>query len=177
LPTAFFLFSQLLRYALKRKTREIADLGQGKIVGAGGPFSLGNLPRYFGEQSSREFRFEFFIDSNILSMANGLILVFELTRVEYGTMLLIFGVIMSMAGFVATETKSEAALSLIIFVLILFFVSELCYFSMFGNRIELFGFTILPWHAFFLPSVGFLLLVLLVSIYQRSKKSPTGKPQ
>lgn len=175
LPTVFFLFSQLLRYALKARTKEMVS--QGKFVGVQGTFSLGILPRYLGELSTREFRFEFFIDSTILSIANGLILSFELARFEYGVVALILGVAISVAGFVATETNSKVALSWLAFLLILLFVSEVTYFSFFGVTLMAFGFELLPRHFFFIPSLVSLALILVLGVIVPRIQKTTARSQ
>jgi hypothetical protein len=147
---------------------------QNRIQSIAGPISLGMIPRLLGERSTREFRFEFFIDSTILSIANGLILAFELERFEYGVVLLIFGVVLSVAGFVGTETESKTAISWLFFVSSLFFISEVSYFLAFGTRVNILGLTLLPRDVFFLPTEAFLLFVALVVAVQavRSSKRP-----
>jgi len=99
-------------------------------------------------------------------MANGLILAFELSRVEYGVIALMFGVVVSVAGFVATETDRNTAISWLFFILCLFFLSEASYFSTFGTGITVFGFSLLPRQVFVLPTAAFLLLIALVIIVQ-----------
>lgn len=175
LPTVFFLFSQLLRYVLKTKTKRI--IGTDKVATPAGTISLGLLPRFLGEQSTREFRFEFFIDSTILSMANGLILAFELAKVEYGVIALILGVVLSVAGFVATETERNSSVSWLFFALCLFFISEAVYFTTFGTRTVEFGFTLLPWHMFLLPTFAFLSLVVFVMVIQTVRKLRHTSPR
>lgn len=174
LPTLFFLLSQLLRSILKSKTKRM--IGGDNIQSVAGPISFGSMSHFLGEQSTREFRFEFFIDSTILSIANGLILAFELSRVEYGVVMLIFGVTLSMAGFVAAETDSNGAISFLVFVSILFFVAELSYFSAFGTVTNVLGFTLLPWHLFILPPIVITLFVFIIAIATALKK-PAVNPK
>jgi len=162
LPTTFFLVSQILRYGLKIRSKKEA-MGR-NILESRWIFS------WVGEQSTREFRWEFFIDSAILSMANGLILIFELARVEYGVILLILGIIVSLAGLVATESNSNSAIGLLVFCLIVLFICEMSYFLVYGIGFRLFGFTLLPWHVFFLPSVVVLILVFLAGVASSRKK-------
>jgi hypothetical protein len=169
LPTVFFLLSQLLRYALKASTKRI--ISQDRIQSIAGPISLGMIPRFLGERSTREFRFEFFIDSAILSIANGLILAFELERFEYGVVALIFGVVVSVAGFVGAETESKTAVSWLFFISSLFFISEVSYFLAYGMRFDIFDFTLFPRDIFFLPTEALLLFVALVVIVQAIRNS------
>jgi len=92
------LFSQLLRYGLKTRARkELATHTRGAE-------SAWIFTRV-GEQSTREYRWEFFIDSAILAVVNGLIMIFELSRTEYGIVLWIVGVAIAFAGLVATEAS------------------------------------------------------------------------
>jgi hypothetical protein len=152
-PTLFFLLSQVLRYGLKARTKK--ELIKSPELRLG----FASL----GEKATREFRWEFFLDSAVLSMVNGLILTFELTRAEYGVALLVAGVAISLAGLVATEAQSNSTVGFLISVLVVLFVSEFAYFTAFGSVIEVLGFSLLPREIFLLPALGaFLILAVLV---------------
>lgn len=127
------------------------------------------------DQSSREFRWEFFIDSVILSIANGLILVFELARIEYGVLLLVVGVVAALGGLVATEAGPSSAVGFLIVIMILLFLGEMAYFAFFGMSFYLLGFTVRPWQMFFLPSVIFWLVVVIFGLRVR-RAGRRGRP-
>jgi len=164
MPSIFFVFSQLLRYGLKTRARkELAT----QTRGAESAWIFTRM----GEQSTREYRWEFFIDSGILALVNGLIMVFELSRTEYGIVLLILGVAIAFAGLVATEANSASTVGMLISLLAVLFLGQLGYFWVFGTRYEIMGFSLLPRHVFFLPSVALLTLIVLVSLL---RKTPSG---
>jgi len=163
LPTVFFLFSQILKYSLKIRSKK-------ELVGrAITEFKL--IFSWLGERSDREFRWEFFIDSAILSMANGLILIFELNRIEYGVVLLILGIVISLAGFVAIESNSNSGVAILMFSLYVLFLSETFYFFVFGVSFSLLGFDLLPRHIFLLPSLIFLVIIVLAAAFSSMKKT------
>ncbi len=89
-------------------------------------------------------------------------------------MALIFGVVVSVAGFVGAETESKTAVSWLFFVSSLFFISEISYFLAYGMRFAIFGFTMFPRDIFFLPTEVLLLFVALIVIVQavRSSRRP-----
>jgi ABC-type uncharacterized transport system permease subunit len=124
------------------------------------------------EQSTREYRWEFFIDSAILAVVNGLIMIFELSRTEYGIVLLIVGVTIAFAGLVATEAKSTSTVMMLILLLAALFLGQLGYFWVSGTRYEIMGFNLLPKHVFFLPLVALLTLIILVTSLRR--RTPSG---
>ena len=165
LPTVFFSISQILKYSLKSRSRK--ELIGRSVTEYRWIFS------WVGERSDREFRWEFFIDSAILSMVNGLILIFELTRIEYGVILLILGIVLSLAGFVAIESNSNSGVGVLTFLLYFLFFSEMLYFSVFGISLNLFGFTLLPRYISLLPSIAFVTVVIIamaVSLRKRIRK-------
>jgi len=128
--------------------------------------------------SSREFTSEFFVDSVALSIANGLILVFELDRIEYGMVLLVAGGVVAVGGLVATQVGSSSA-EFLSAIMILFFFSELTYFVFFGMSFYLLGFSVQPRQIFFLPSIIFELLVVVFSLRIRRRRlsRPPGRSQ
>jgi len=106
-------------------------------------------------------------------MVNGLILIFELTRIEYGVILLILGIVLSLAGFVAIESNSNSGVGVLTFLLYLLFFSEMLYFSVFGISLNLFGFTLLPRYISLLPSIAVVTVVIIamaVSLRKRIRK-------
>jgi hypothetical protein len=159
LPTFLFIVSQILRYGLKARTKK--ELSDQRGQQPGWIFS-----RLVDLQSSREFKWEFFIDAVILSLVNGLILIFELSRIEYGVILLLVGVILGLAGLVETEANS-GAVGLLAALVVLLFLSELIYFASFGTSLIVMGFTVEPRHLFFAPWIAFL--ILMVTTVRRKK--------
>jgi len=162
-PTLFFIFSQILRLVLKSTTKkELTDIGVS--------LRSETLLKSVGRQFTTELRWEFFIDSIILSMVNGLILMFELNRFESGTILLVGGIIISVSGFVVTHAKMDSAVGFLMFLLFLLFVSEAFYFAAFGTTFSLLGFIILPWHIFLFPSLVFIVVIALgAAVYSKRK--------
>ncbi len=160
LPTVFFIFSQILRVGLKTRTKKEL-MGRPELMGV-----FASL----GERSTREFRWEFFIDSAILSMANGLILVFELGRIEFGVAILVAGVAFSLAGLVGTEAESSSSVGFLMLALGVIFVSELVYFVAFGSQINVLGINVLPRHIFLAPSLIILVLIVLAVVSQSKRK-------
>jgi len=129
MPSIFFVFSQLLGYGLKTRARkELTTLARSAE-------SAWIFTRV-SEQSTGEYRWEFFIDSAILAVINGLIMIFELSRTEYGIVLLIVGVTIAFAGLVATEAKSTSTVMMLILLLAPLFLGQLGYFWVSGNRYE-----------------------------------------
>jgi hypothetical protein len=130
---------------------------------------------------TREFRLEFFIESALLSIANGAILAFSLARAEYGFILLVFGVILCFIGFVATEVESKSAsivVGTVISLLFLMFISELAYFFVFGYAVTLFGFTLLPRDIFFIPSIVLVIVLFIAAVafrFSKKRKMQTKK--
>lgn len=167
LPTLLFLASQILRYGLKIRARKELMTQQAE--------QFRSVFMRVADQSSREFRWEFFIDSVILSIANGLIFIFQLGRIEYGVVLLVAGVIAALGGLVATEANSGAAVGFLIVIMILLFLGEMTYFAFFGMSFDLLGFTVRPWQMFFLPSVLFCLVVAIFGLRVRRAKR-RGRP-
>ena len=161
LPTLLFIVSQILRYGLKARTKK-------ELIGQQAPESAWIFTK-IGHQSSREFKWEFFIDAVILSMVNGLILIFELARIEYGVILLLVGVILALAGLVAIEADSNAV-GLLILAIILLLLSEMSYFAFFGLSYSVLGLSMLPRHVFFLPSLVLLILLAIVALWGKRKR-------
>jgi hypothetical protein len=122
------------------------------------------LPR-IGQPASVQFRWEFFIDSAILSMANGLILVFELGRTEYGIILLVLGVVGSLSGLVETYCKSDDGVTVFSLMLYTLFLSEMVYFITFGISYILLGFSFVPRYFFALVWLAMFIFVALVAIF------------
>jgi hypothetical protein len=166
LPTVFFLVSQILKYALKTQSRKEVATSAANVASP--------IFSWMGQRADRQFRWEFSIDSAILSMANGLILVFELQRVTYGIALLILGVILSLAGFVAIESKSEPGWTIVSLMLYLLFFSEMFYFAVFGFSFSLLGITVLPWEVFLVPSLACLAIIIIALVTAR-KSRPLGR--
>lgn len=166
LPTVFFLISQILKYTLK--TRSKKEVGDRNLPSSNPVFS------WIGHRTDRQFRWEFSIDSAILSMANGLILVFELGRTEYGIVLLIFGVIISLAGFVAIESDSDSGSTFVSLLLYVLFLSEMLYFASFGASYNLLGFVVLPWHIFLVPSIATITIIIVALLAARKPKASAG---
>ena len=164
LPTVFFLVSQILKYTLKTQSKKVEVTAHTALASMTNPFLS-----WIGQRADRQFQWEFYIDSAILSMANGLILVFELQRTEYGIMLLILGVICSLAGLVAIESNSAPGLTFISTMLYLLFFSEMFYFASFGIRFNLMGFTILPWEVFLSPLVVLFAIIIIALLAQKKK--------
>jgi len=167
LPTLLFLVSQILRYGLKIRAKKELMTQEAQ--------QFRSLFMRVANQSSRDFRWEFFIDSVVLSIANGLILVFELARIEYGVSLLVAGVIATLAGLVATEADSTPAVGLLIVIMVLLFLGEMTYFAFFGMSFDLLGLTVRPWQMFFLPSVAFIVIVVVFGLRAR-RTNRRGRP-
>lgn len=161
LPTLLFLVFQLLHYALRTRLKK--------------ELTLQEVPQFksvfvrLADLSSREFRSEFFVDSVALSIANGLILVFELVRIEYGMVLLVTRVVVAVAGLVAAQVGSSST-EFLSAIMILFPISELTYFVFFGMSFYLLGFSVQPRQVLFLPSIIFGLLVVVFSLRIRRRR-------
>ena len=142
LPTLLFLVFQLLHHGLRVRLKK-------ELI-------VQEVPRFksvfvrMADLSSREFRSEFFVDSVALCIANGLILVFELDRIEYGMVLLVAGVVVAVGDLVATQVSSSSA-KFLSAIMILFFISELTNFVFFGMSFCPLGFSVQPRQIFFLP--------------------------
>jgi hypothetical protein len=161
LPTFFFMFSQAVRVGLRLRAKK--ELMNRRELSAF--FSI------FADAATRESRWEFFIDATILAIINGLILAFELSRLEFGVILVVIGIILSLAGLVATEANSGTWVFFTMFLFITVFISELCYFAVFGLSLEIWGITLMPRHVFFAPYVIVLIVVFFAILKSRSKKT------
>lgn len=155
----------LVRYGLKTRARKELTTGTRSAESAW-------IFTHMSEQSTREYRWEFFIDSVILAVVNSLIMIFELSRTEYGIVLLIAELIIAFAGLVATEAKSVSTVSMLIFLLAVLLLGQLGSSWTFGTRYEIMGFDLLPKHVFFLPLVALLTLIILVTLLRR--RTPSG---
>lgn len=163
LPTIFFLISQVLKYRLKTKSEKETNPQM--------PIAPTSILSWMGQRANVAFRWEFFIDSTILSMANGLILVFELSRTEYGIVLLISGIFISLAGLVETYCNSDEGVTIVSLLLYTLFLSEMFYFSAFGISYVLFGLTVLPKSIFLVPWLALVIFVVLASIFAKPQQS------
>lgn len=80
--------------------------------------------------------------------------------------MLLVGVILGLAGLVATEANS-GVVGLLAALVVLIFLSELSYFASFGTSLTVMGFTVTPRHLFFVPWIAFL--IIMVATVRRKK--------
>lgn len=163
LPTILSLISFVLRYLLAKPWQ----MPEGPMETTG----LTRVPAQMTKGLGRSFYWDFFVDSIILAMANGLILMFELQRVEWGVVLLFSGIVVVLFGFVCLEIHLQNGVVLSIFLLIMLFIYELSYFAVFGIALNFFGFVLIPRYIATFPIIFVFILILLAGLSTKRRTS------
>ena len=120
------------------------------------------------QQRNSHFLFGFYIDAFALSIANGVIIMFQTLNLLYGFILLFIGIVLGLFGFALIFTsRIGSATFLSISIVFAFFTPEM----LFLITSSLYWFEIVP----ILYSVTVIAITVLAVVYERHKKFKVKK--
>lgn len=120
------------------------------------------------EWNNSHFLFSFFIDSFMLSIANGVIIMFQSLDIFYGFILLFVGIIMSVFGFALIFTSRLSWATFLLFMTILvLFIPEM----LFLITSSFYWFYLIT----IVTAVGLTLIIIIAIVTEEIKKRRTPK--